>query len=105
VELMAYGLTGMAAIAVTAFCFAYGDDLTPVSERYSFDLLNNAQENDSPIIETEAGSPQFRRKVGKQQKTAPASSVQKTAPDETGRVAIYSDGLQKARGSLEAVHG
>ena len=39
-DLMSYGLTGLTAVVVLAFCFAYGDE-SPLLER-SIDLINKA---------------------------------------------------------------
>ena len=36
-ELMSYGLTALAAIVVTAFCFAYGVELSPALEKPAVD--------------------------------------------------------------------
>jgi hypothetical protein len=40
-ELMSYGLTGLAAAVVVAFCFAYGDEF-PLLEQHSIDLMDKA---------------------------------------------------------------
>jgi hypothetical protein len=40
-ELMSYGLTGLAAVVVIAFCFAYGDEF-PLLEQPSIDLMDKA---------------------------------------------------------------
>jgi hypothetical protein len=55
-ELTSYGLTGLIAILVIAFCFAHGHELPPTREKSSRDLINNAHMNDSPMIETSARS-------------------------------------------------
>ena len=60
-ELTIYGLMGLAAMLVIAFYFAYGDEFPPAREKPSFDLINNAHLNDSQMIETGTGTPQFRR--------------------------------------------
>jgi hypothetical protein len=104
-ELTTYGLMGLAAMLVIAFYFAYGDEFPPAREKSSCDLINNAHSNDSQMIETGTGNPQFRRTVGKQWETAPASLLQTTSPAETGPGAIYSDSFQSDRGPLEAFHG
>jgi hypothetical protein len=52
-ELIIYGLIGLAAMLVIAFCFAYADEFSPLRERSSFDLINNANLNDCQRIETE----------------------------------------------------
>jgi hypothetical protein len=56
VELTSYGLTGLTAMLVMAFRFAYGHELPPTREKSSHDLINNAHMNDSPTIETGARS-------------------------------------------------
>jgi hypothetical protein len=99
VELTSYGLTGLTAILVIAFCFAYGDELPPTREKSSYDLINNTHMNDSPMTETGAKSPRFRRRA------APASLLQKTSSVETGSGAIYADSFQSDRGRVEVFHG
>jgi hypothetical protein len=47
VELMSYGLTGLTAMLVIAFCFAYGDELPRTREKSSYDPINHAPRNDS----------------------------------------------------------
>ena len=60
-ELTIYGLMGLAAMLVLAFYFAYRDDFPRARETSSFDLTHNAHLNDSQMIETGTGTPQFRR--------------------------------------------
>jgi hypothetical protein len=48
-ELMSYGLTGLTAMLVMAFCFAYGDELPRTREKSSYGLINNAHVNDYPL--------------------------------------------------------
>jgi hypothetical protein len=62
-ELTIYGLVGLAAMLVIAFCFAYADEFSPAREKSSFDLINSAHLNDSQIIEAGTGSPRFRGTV------------------------------------------
>jgi hypothetical protein len=45
-ELTMYGLIGLAAMLVIAFCFAYADEFSPLREQSSFDRINNAILND-----------------------------------------------------------
>ena len=59
-ELTIYGLMGLAAMLVIAFCFAYADEFSPAREKSSFDLINNAHLNDSQLLEPGTGTPQFR---------------------------------------------
>jgi hypothetical protein len=104
VELTSYGLTGLTAMLVIAFYFAYGGQLPPTREKSSHDLINNAHVNDSPLVET--GAQRLRSgSVGKQQETVPASLLQKTSRVETGHAAIYSGSFRRDRGTLEASHG
>jgi hypothetical protein len=105
VELTSYGLIGLTTMLVVAFCFAYGDELPRTRKKSSYDLINNAHRNDSPMIETGARSLRFRGDVGKQRETAPASLLHKTSPVETGHGAIYSGSFQNDRGPLEGFHG
>ncbi len=56
VELASYGLTGLTAMLVIAFCFAYGDELPRTREKSSYDLINNAHVNDSTLVETGHGA-------------------------------------------------
>lgn len=60
VELTSYGLTGLTAILAIAFCLAYGDELAPTREKFSYGLINNPHVNDSPLVETGARSLLFR---------------------------------------------
>lgn len=105
VELTSYGLTGVTAVLVMAFCFACGDELPWTREKSSHDLLNNVDVNDSPLVETGARSLWFREDVGKQQEIASASLLQKTSRVETGHGAIYSGSSRNDRETLEAYHG
>ena len=41
-ELMSYGLTGLAAVVVIAFCFAHGDEFSPGLEKGSIDQMDEA---------------------------------------------------------------
>ena len=54
VELASYGLTGLTAMLVMTFCFAYGDELRRTREKSSYGLINNAHVNYSPLIVTVA---------------------------------------------------
>jgi hypothetical protein len=56
VELTSYGLTGLTAMLVMAFCFAYGDELPRTREKSSCGLINNAHVTDSPLVETGHGA-------------------------------------------------
>jgi hypothetical protein len=105
VELTSHGLTGLTAVLVIAFCSACGDELPRNREKSSYDLLNHAHVNDSPLVESGARSPWFRKDVGKQQEPALASLPQKTSRVETGHGAIYRGGFRNDRGALEAFHG
>jgi hypothetical protein len=104
-DLTMYGLMGLAAMLVLAFYFAYRDDFPRARETSSFDLTHNAHLNDSQIIETGTGNPQYRGTPGKQQETAPASLLQTTSPGETGTGAVYSDSFKSDRGQVEVFHG
>ncbi len=105
VELTSYGLTGLTAMLVVAFCFAYGDELPRTREKSSYDLINNAHRNDSPMIEAGARGLRLRREVDKQQETALTPLLQKTSPVKIGHGAIYSGSFQNDRGPLEGFHG
>jgi hypothetical protein len=104
-KLISFGLMGLAAFRVMAFCFAYKDELPPPREKSALCLLDDADFNDSPMIETWVGVPRFRRTGGKQRETAPASLLQTTSPAETGSGAICTDGSQSDRGQVEIFHG
>ena len=58
-----YGLIGLAVVLVIAFYFAFIDEFSPVRNNSSPYLINNAQSDGSPIIETGTRIPRFR--VGK----------------------------------------
>ena len=103
-KLISFGLMGLAAFRVMAFCFAYKDEPPPPRENSALCLLDDADLNDSPMIETWVGVPRFRRTGGKQRTTAPAS-LETTLPAEKGSGAICGDGFQSDRGQAEAFHG
>jgi hypothetical protein len=104
-KLISFGLMGLAAFRMIAFCFAYKDELPPPREKSALCLLDDADLSDSPMVETWVGVPRFRGRVGKQRTTAPASSLETTSPTETGSGAICSDGFQSDRGQLETHRG
>jgi hypothetical protein len=60
VELASYGLTGLTAVVLVAFCLACSIELPSIREESSHDLLNKAHINDSSMIEARARSPRFR---------------------------------------------
>jgi hypothetical protein len=105
VELTSYGLIGVTAVLVIAFCFACGDELLRTREKSSYDLVNNAHMNDSPLVETGVRILRFREDVSKQQETAPESLLSKTSQVETSHGAIYRRSFRNDRGKLEAFHG
>ena len=104
-KLISCGLVGLAAFRVMAFCFAYRDELPPAREKSVLDLVNDADLNDSPMIETGVGVPWFRGTAAKQRQTAPGSLLRTTPRTETGSGAIWSDGRQCDRGQVEGLHG
>jgi hypothetical protein len=61
--LISYGLTGLAAIVVIAFCFAYSEAFSPGQEKRSFDRMNEAhwplsrRSGESSTGATYSGSP------------------------------------------------
>jgi len=69
-ELTIYGLMGPAAVLVIAFFFAFGDEFPAVRETVLVRSISKAHLNDSKLIESGVGSPQFRGAVAKQQETA-----------------------------------
>jgi hypothetical protein len=64
-ELTIYGLMGLAATLVIAFCFAFVDEFSPVRNKSSLYLMNNTHLDGSPMIGTETRNPQFRGTVGR----------------------------------------
>jgi hypothetical protein len=102
-ELTMYGLMGLAAMLVIAFGFAYADEFSPAREQSSFELINIAHMNDSPIIETERS--RLHGAFGKQQEASPVSLRQIISPSETGLGAIYIDAFQRDRGQVKVFHG
>jgi hypothetical protein len=64
-ELIMCGLMGLAATLVIAFCFAFGDEFSPVRNKSSLHLINDAHLDSSPMIETGTRIPRFRGTVGK----------------------------------------
>ena len=96
-ELMSYGLTGLAAAVAIAFCFAYRDELSRAWEKSSFDLIDSTPSSDP--------STRFGGSVGKQQERVPASLLRTTALAEAGPGAICSESFQNDPGRVQAVHG
>jgi hypothetical protein len=43
-ELMSYGLIGLAAVVVIAFCFAYGEEFPPPLEKHLIGTKDNAHQ-------------------------------------------------------------
>jgi hypothetical protein len=62
-ELTIYGLVGLAAMVVVAFYFAFDDEFPSAGETSQFNLINNADLDDSKSIEPVIGSAQFRGTV------------------------------------------
>ena len=56
-ELTMYGLVGLAAMLVIAFCFAYADEFSSAREKSSFDLINNPHLSDAQMIVRKTSSP------------------------------------------------
>jgi hypothetical protein len=103
-KLISFGLMGLAAFRVVAFCLAYKDELPPAREKSAF-YLDDPDSNDSPMIEIRMGVPRFRETVAKQRTIAPASSLETTSPAETRSSAILTDGSLSDRGQVEGYHG
>ena len=57
VELTPYGLTGLTAILVIAFCFAYADEFLRTREKSSCDLINDPHVNHPTLAETGHDAP------------------------------------------------
>jgi len=104
-ELIIYGLMGLAAMLVIAFFSVFGDEFPPAQETPSFKLINKAHLNVSQMIESGTENPQFRATVRKQEETASSSLLQTTSPAEPGPGAIYSDSVQGDGGQVEVFHG
>jgi hypothetical protein len=64
VELTSYGLTGLTAMLVVAFCFAFGDEIPRTRDKFSRGLINDAQFNDSRIIDSATYSDAFQNDHG-----------------------------------------
>jgi hypothetical protein len=101
-ELTIYGLTGLAAMLVVAFFFAYADDFAPAREKPSFGRRKNRYLNDSRMIEIGTGNPPVWGTVGNQQES---TRICEHSPAETGPAAIHSISFQSNRGQREASHG
>jgi len=82
-ELYCYGLTGLAAMLVVAFCLTYIDEFQPDGAR----------------------SPRPRGTAREQQETLPVFPLQTTVLAETGSGFIYSDSLRGDRRQVEVLHG
>ena len=102
---ISFGRMGRAAFRVMAFCFAYEDELPPPREKSALCLLDDADLNDSPMIETGVGIVRLWGTVGKQQKTTQAPLLRATLPAQTGLIAICSSNVQSDRGQVGAFHG
>jgi hypothetical protein len=64
-ELTIYGLIGLAAMLVIAFCFAFVDEFSPVRNKFSLHRINNAHLDGFQMIETGTRIPRFRGTVDK----------------------------------------
>jgi len=104
-ELIIYGLIGLAAMLVIAFFSVFGDEFPPAQETPTFKLINKAHLKVSQMIEGGTENPQFRATVRKQVETASSSLLQTTSPAEPGPGAIYSDSVQRDGGQVEVFHG
>ena len=60
-ELTIYGLMGLAAMLVIAFCPVYADELSPLREQSSYEPNNNAHVIDPPAIKAGMWSPALTR--------------------------------------------
>jgi hypothetical protein len=58
-ELTIYGLVGLAAMLIMAFCFAYADEVSSARKQFSFDPNDNAHLTNSPAIKPGTSSPAF----------------------------------------------
>ena len=103
-ELIIYGLMWLAAMLLVAFWFAFSDEFSSPQEKCSFDLINDAPSNDSQMIETEMGNPQFRGKVGNRENNTAATLLQ-TKSRPASPDAIYSGGFRRDHGQEEAFRG
>ena len=104
-KLISFALMGLAAFRVMAFCFAYKDELPPPREKSTLCLLDDADLNDSPMIEAWVGVPRFRRTGGKQRTTAPASSLETTSPAKQAPALFVVMVFKSDRGQVEGFHG
>ena len=104
-KLISLGLIGLAAFWVMVLCFAYKDELRPPRGKSPLCLLDDTDLNDSPMIETRAGIPRFRGRVGKQREKARASLPQTASPAETGSGTICADDFQDDRRQADGFHG
>jgi hypothetical protein len=99
-DLIIYGLIGVAAVLVISFCLAFGDELSPVARTFSVEPVNNAHVND---IQT--GHPRFRRTVRTQQETVSTCVLQTTSGTEDDKETIYGNGCRNLSGQVEGSHG
>ena len=63
-ELASYGLTGLTAILVIAFCFAYRDELPNSREKFSHDRISDANLSDFRINDGATLNPGFQNDRG-----------------------------------------
>jgi hypothetical protein len=104
VELTSYGLTGLTAMLVIAFCFACGDALPATQEKSSHDLINSVHMNDSSMIETGREACGSGGMLVSNEKL-PRHHCCKTSAVETGHAATCNNSFRNDRGPLEAFHG
>ena len=64
-ELTIYGLIGLSAMLVVAFCFAYADEYSVVRQKSSLCPVSNTHLGGSSMIETVTDIPRFRGTVSK----------------------------------------
>jgi hypothetical protein len=105
VELTSYGLTGLTAILVMEFCFAYGDELRRTREKSWYGLINNAHVNNSPLVVAVARTLRFRGHVGEQQRLRQHPSCRDHRGLRQATAQSTPVVFETIRGTPEAFHG
>jgi hypothetical protein len=99
-ELIIYGLMGVAAVLVISFCLAFGDELSRVEGKSPVDPVHNAHLND-----TRTGNSRVRGTVRTPQETTSTCLLQATSDTEADNGTVQGDGRRSLAGQIEGLHG
>jgi hypothetical protein len=102
-ELISYGLTGLASMVVFAFCIVCGDNDAAILEK-SAAPLNKAKLNASPKMQTVTADPRIAR-TDRQPQVAQPSLLQTASLVETGYHRDCRGTVNNGRSPAEASNG